>query len=278
MDKYNSIEKIKKFLLSEAVNTYYLKANELALKKKGLHYNYIGVNYRNEVADIKLYFTFFDRIEIGEITALKLLPKVDEYIKFSRFYMSNGESVNSWQNTGLTFSIKMSETGKIRTGFHVRGRGFSKNELYIPPKHIVMSELDLQNYQGIYFEYEEDITFRKNYYYISDTKTKLQLAEIFQNNDILAAEIVEYTESELGNKVILWENLTKKYLSLGIRSSADGWLKHTVGLQVGFDGVYEKSNKKARYYSAPFNVKKGLIPLDTYSFLKSYIKQNSLRK
>jgi hypothetical protein len=214
--------------------------------------NYFGVNFsENKLSNLKLYYTFFHTIDMS--LAKQFLPSTEEFEKYYPFWEENSEI--TIQHSGCAFTLKANANLEFSKGFHLR---FKLNEKTTPhftlPKFIELSPVDLQNYQGISFEYSPSGIKKKNYYYISDEKTKLRLSEIGKNTSIQNATLIEYTESENDQKIILWDNeisghpkktklnFPEKHLEF------NALMKNTFNLQNYFDGAYLNRNETASYF------------------------------
>src|SRR5690606_35664639 len=189
---------------------------------------------------------------------LTFLPNTDLLNKILSLQIKDNNNMNPFQNDNLSFSIKWNINDPMpRYGFHIRMKNFVDTEFWKLPTKITLTQKDLENYQGIGIEYIQDKAYFKNYYYISDDTTKKQLATIFNDNRILKARIIEYTEGELGTKVILWYNLlnSEEFIKSEVKSFADTQLLDEIGLRESFHGFYLDKNKITKYYVSNISLK-----------------------
>lgn len=240
--------------------------NELYLNNpKSQPINCIGVDYdsNNTPKGIKFYFGYFDKLGDFSSKLGDFIPRTDLLNQLLSIRIKDPNNKNPFQNDSLSFSIKWNLGDQApRFGFHIRMKNFVDTEFWKLPKLITISQIDLENYQGIGVEFIDGKACLKNYYYISDEITKKQLAKIFNDERIRKAKIVEYTESELGVKIILWYNLLKseELINSNINCFADNFLLNEIELKESFHGFYLNKTKLSKYYVSDVS----LMKIDTY--------------
>lgn len=247
------------------------KLNKLNTRLQSI--NCIGIDYNKDFCPIgiKFYFGYFEKLDICSSKEIDFIPDFDLLNRLLFIQKKDSNNKNPFQNDGLSFSVKWNfGDEKPRYGFHIRMKNFVETEFWKTPEKITLSEIDLKNYQGIGVEYIDSKPYIKNYYYISDEITKGQLAILFNDDRILKAKIVEYTESELGVKVILWYNLlnSDELIKSDVNCFADRFLINEVGLKESFHGFYLNQEKISKYYASDISLNK----IDTYCEILDYYK------
>ncbi len=158
--------------------------------------NYIGVNFNNsEVLSLKLYYSFFFPVDLELVDGY--IPDSTMYKRFINYYTPQTE--RSIVNNGLTFSLKINNSGLLTKGYHFR---FDKNISELPPiKSFQCSADDILNV-GLCEEFSSRGNFLKYYYYFNKLYNKEKFAVRFNKPHLVGADLIEYTESDQFNKVI----------------------------------------------------------------------------
>lgn len=266
----NTFQCLSSFIQDPQVVDFADKCSNVLTEPEYPRYNYIGFNFsKGELTDIKLYFTFFQKLDIAFIQ--KILPTVEHFqYLYPHFNISRKLD---WQNTGCAFSIKWNNQNTISKGFHLRIKSFERNPIFTPPVHINLSNEDIENSQGICYEYDDDRVLQKNYYYISDISTKRMIAN--RESDIavniLNASIIEYTESNNGDKIILWYDKKEHGHNIQLHKTHQQFnemMRNDFNLLESFSGKYIGIDKYSSYFSSPI-ILPDLSSADTFSHLKN---------
>jgi hypothetical protein len=211
--------------------------------------NYIGVNFdKDRLLNLKFYFSFFTPPDIQRVK--KFIPESSSYEKFITYYNSVKE--RSIENNGITFSIKINIHKEITTGFHFR---INKDVAGFPGiKAFKCLPDDLINV-GICEEFKNGKSNVKYYYYFNKLYNKEKFAVRFDKPHLVAADLIEYTESESFNKVIgcnLSDNIFySKFLKINslIVDDIDNLFVNQWKLNDHIaHGFYENSDIEAKYY------------------------------
>lgn len=237
-------------LLNKILNHHELTIIDGFPVEKGFPYqNYIGVNFNHSsIVSIKLYFSFFSPPPIDLVK--QFIPEINNYEKYISYYSSTKE--RSIENNGITFSLKISESGLFTKGYHFR---FDANVVEFPKiTSFNCSQNDLLNV-GICEEFNSEGSLIKYYYYFNKPYNKERFALRFNKPHLIASDLIEYTESRKFNKIISC-NLTKnKFYSKFLKF--DSPIAETIDaffidkLQLNHDvahGFYEGGEIEAKYY------------------------------
>ena len=255
-------EKFKSFFLNNNTQNHINSLKSIPIPNDYPSLNYIGVNFEKEFSSIKLYFTFFHKLDLK--TVEDILPSTNEFGKYYEFWQKS--KTITQQHTGCAFSLKANANMEFTKGFHLRYKLDQRSEtLFEPPKFIKLTDIDLNNFPGINFEYKNGKCKKKNYYYITDKITKQQIAEQWNNESIVDANLIEYTESGDSRKIILWDNEVTGIKKTQIQFSEEhlafnNWMEKEFQLKNYYDGVYFDNNQKASYF--PYLEKKKTVPFD----------------
>ncbi|MBI3519026.1 MAG: hypothetical protein HY062_06670 [Bacteroidetes bacterium] len=247
--------------------------------------NYIGVNFdKDKLLNLKLYFSFFTPPDIQYVK--KFIPESGNYEKFIAYYTSVKE--RSMENNGITFSIKINSHKEITTGFHFRIK--KDIEGFPDIKAFKCFSGDLLNV-GICEEFKSGKSHVKYYYYFTGLYNKEKFAVRFSKPHLVAADLIEYTESESFNKVIgcnLSDNIFySKFLKIHSRiaEDIDDLLVNQWGLNDHIaHGFYENSDIEAKYYFRlnqlsddhnHFSLQENKR-LDTIKFIREKLRQGNI--
>lgn len=241
---------LRSFFSSAQVKDFIRRANAIPVSGKFPSLNYLGINFRGEeVHSIKLYYTFFAKPDLAVVRTI--LPDTGDLEKYYPYFEESETS--DLQHTGCAFTIKMDNSGNFSRGFHFRF-SVKDNPLFEPAVFVKLTGPDLENYQGISFEYSTGGTKKKRYYYITDSLTKKVIAGEWDNGSITGASLIEYTEAGNERKIIAWDDeisAAAKRVNIPFSETHNEfnlWMKNRLGLQNYFDGIYLGKEIKASYF------------------------------
>lgn len=218
------------------------------LNKNYPYQNYLGINFNEaDILNLKLYFSFFVPPPLDFVK--KIIPDTSNYEKFIVNYIPSSE--RTFENNGITFSLKIDEKKIITKGYHFR---FDNNVCDMPKiKSFKVSKDDILNV-GICEEFN-NAKYIKYYYYFKNIYNKQKFALRFNKPHLIVADLIEYTESDNFNKIIgcnvSANPFYNKFLSFNspLVKHIDNLLVSKIGLNDNIaDGFYENSNIESKYY------------------------------
>jgi hypothetical protein len=187
------IEQIKEILQNQEVKKWFNLFLEEG-RKDAQFSTFFGVNYNGDsVVSLKLYFSFF------EFIPEKILEKMQFDENTNRIIYSCWSPIKKmeYSHQGLVFAVKCyTKDNEININPYL---GFRSPLLsYLKPHLIQMTDLDQLNVPGICFEKNKIFTACKNYFYLSDIKTKRAVFAQFNIDVDLAEKVaqIEYTEGD----------------------------------------------------------------------------------
>ncbi len=271
----NEISYIESILSDRYLIDFYEKyINLIKNKKSETFFNYWGINFTDDgVNSLKFYLHIFDELDKNDI--VNFIPSTKEFEEFISLKKSN--SFKDKMNVGIALTIKFKmNTNKPTFGFYfllndikasIDKIGFAKNL----PQHFKEDCIAI----GINFEYDNDKTTFKKYYYFD----KREIMDFFEKKFNLKNHggdyIIEYSESNDFEKLNLYrlsneideENL---YQFSSKEKRIIQYLKEKFNVRTPEYGSYLNENIKSIYF---FNPKTNELNVDS---LKSILHHETL--
>lgn len=236
--------------------------------------NYIGINFKgDDITSIKIYFSFFHKIDEKDV--LKFIPISEDYNKYIHLWQES--KTRSLEHSGCAFTVKIKPGKPITYGFHYRLKPSKETyDLIGRPSLIPFNVDELDTRPGINFEYCNNETLVKRYYYFHTTEHLEYFAKRYNNSFVKDLQLLEYTESEFFSKAIFWlmeyseQNFNRPNLFSEKANKVIKGLNQRYGLINIIDGYYENDNTIATYFfntvnnncRYPFDVKEN-FQIDT---------------
>ena len=212
----------------------------------------ISFNVSDDLETFKIYYEI-DR-QYSNDTIKKFLPTEKDFVKFIPYWNKERES-------SLCFGIKIDKKLNPIQYFHIKFDPLKKIYLDYPefkkPKFFDRS-YDLKTETGVSFEYQNNSSIQKNYFYFHTLRDKVFISSKF-NVPFENVNHFEYTEFSDKNKVIAVhdnyftpDKCVKTYL-LSLNNSKINdcvrYFEEKYNLAPEFYGVYENNKIIAIYWS-----------------------------
>lgn len=177
------------------------------------YYNYFGINYTDEkIITIKFYFSYRTPQKSIFVTKNLLPMDIKDFIQEHWVLFEDNLDFNEGVTLGFKVQLDKKEFD-ISDYVHFRSLNFNR------PLRLRTLNVEKDNREGVSIEWDGAQKLKKrNYFYFSTSKNKNNLLVFFRldftDKDI---DIIEYTESEKEQKVILIipeRNTVEKYIRL----------------------------------------------------------------
>jgi hypothetical protein len=214
--------------------------------------NYVGINFKgNDVVSVKIYFSFFHNLKEEDI--LKYIPTSADYNRYIHLWRES--TIRNLEHSGCAFTIKFKPGKPITYGFHYRITPSKEAyDLIGRPNNIPFKVDDLGTRPGINYEYNNNETVVKRYYYFDKDDHREYFAKRFNNPFALNLHLIEYTESDKFSKAIFWRmeyadlNFNRPQFFAPEAEKIVKEFRNKYGLINMLDGYYENDNTIATYF------------------------------
>jgi len=242
--------KIEQFLESAHLKEFVKSAKQLENKPRPAFL--ISFNISDDFETFKIYYEIDRQYSVDTIK--KFLPTEKDFLKYIPYWNNNRES-------SLCFGIKIDKNFNPIQYFHIK---FDPNKKiyndfaeFKKPKFFDRS-YDLNTETGVSFEYKNETSIQKNYFYFHSLRDKVFISSKF-NVPFENVNHFEYTEFSDKNKVIAVhdnyfnpDKCVKSYL-LGLKNDKINqsilYFEEKYNLSPEFYGVYENNKVVAIYWS-----------------------------
>lgn len=251
--KSNSFQSQRKDILSllssVPVKNFFLNTRNISPGEYP-YQNYIGFNLTEDrIINCKIYTSYFRRLNHHEID--KFLPTTDSFWNYySQWEPSHFRNASQ---TGCSFAVKVSTNQEPIYQFHYR---IPITEKLLDNLGIYKNEMNLSkgslNY-GHSLEYQGKNILNKRYFYLYKTEEKRIIARKFIEPACFDAYLLEYTKTDINEKVILWfDNLKYCYqyfhnVGWELLDGLINWMD-SLGCVPMFPGLYANGKIRAIYF------------------------------